>query len=179
MNKKVLVFSASPRREGNSDLLCDAFIQGAQQAGNQVEKIFLRDKNIHLCNGCEVCFDNGGVCAQKDDMVEILDKMVATDVMVMATPVYFYTMNAQMKMLIDRVASRYTEIKNKEFYFIATAADEHQQKLERTIEGFRGFTMCLDGSIEKGIIYGCGVLNKGEIKGKPAFKQAFEMGKAV
>lgn len=179
MSKKVLVLSASPRKGGNSDLLCDRFIQGAQEAGNQAEKIFLRDRKISPCLGCGTCADNGGVCVQKDDMAEILARMIAADVIVMATPVYFYTMNAQMKMLIDRTVPRYTQIENKEFYFIATAADGEQRSLERTIDGFRGFTDCLGGALEKGVIYGNGVWKKGEIKGSPAMQQAYEMGKNV
>lgn len=73
-------------------------------------------------------------------MEEVLDKLVAADVIVMATPVYFYTMAAQMKTLIDRTVPRYGELSNKDFYFIVTAADMNQRMLERTIEGFRGFT---------------------------------------
>ena len=112
-------------------------------------------------------------------MAEILEKMIAADVIVMATPVYFYTMNAQMKTLIDRTCSRYTEIRDKEFYFIVSAADSSKRAMERTLEGFRGFTSCLSGAKEKGIIYGTGAWNIGEIKGKPAMKEAYEMGKAV
>ena len=108
MSKKVLILSASPRKGGNSDVLCDTFLRGATEAGHSVEKIFLRDKNIHYCTGCGVC-NRTHRCVQKDDMAEILDKMVAADVIVLATPVYFYTMDGQMKTLIDRTVPRYTE----------------------------------------------------------------------
>ncbi|GAP15784.1 multimeric flavodoxin WrbA [Longilinea arvoryzae] len=178
MSKKVLVLSASPRKGGNSDLLCDQFIKGAQEAGNPAEKIFVRDQKISPCIACEACYKNHA-CVLKDDMAGILEKMIAADVIVMATPVYFYTMNAQMKMLIDRTVPRYTEIKDKEFYFIATAADGEQQALVRTIDGLRGFTDCLGGAVEKGVIYGSGAWKKGEIKGSPAMQQAYEMGKNV
>jgi len=176
MNKSVLVFSSSPRRGGNSDLLCDQFMMGAKEAGHVTEKIFLKDKKINYCTGCGTCLNEGKRCPQKDDMAEVLEKMIAADVMVMATPVYFYTMCAQMKTLIDRTCSRYTEISNKEFYFIVTAADNSKKKMERTIEGFRAFTSCLTDPKEKGIIYGTGAWNIGEIKGKPAMKEACEMG---
>jgi len=179
MSKKVLVLSASPRKGGNSDLLCDQFMLGVKEAGNQVEKIFLRDKRINYCIGCGACQGNGGKCVQKDDMAKILDKMIAADVIVMATPVYFYTMNGQMKTLIDRTCSRYTEISNKEMYFIVTAADSRKQTMERTLEGFRGFTSCLTGVREKGVIYGTGAWNIGDIKGSKAMNQAYEMGKKV
>ena len=179
MSKKVLVFSASPRRGGNSDLLCDQFMLGAQQVGHHAEKIFLKDKKINYCTGCGTCLNGEKSCPQKDDMAEVLDKMIAADVIVMATPVYFYTMCAQMKTLIDRTCSRYTEISNKEFYFIVTAADGSKRTMERTLEGFRAFTSCLSGAKEKGIIYGTGAWNMGEIKGKPAMKEAYEFGKAI
>lgn len=89
MSKKVLILSSSPRRGGNSDTLCDEFLRGAQEAGHEVEKIFLKDKTIHYCTGCGVC-NEGKPCPQKDDAPEIVRKMVAADVIVLATPVYFY-----------------------------------------------------------------------------------------
>lgn len=179
MSRKVLILSASPRKGGNSDLLCDQFLRGAKEAGNHVEEIFLRDKKINYCTGCGTCQENGGKCIQKDDMAEVLDKMIVADVIVMATPVYFYTMNGQMKTLIDRTCARYAEISNKEMYFIVAAADSRKQAMERTLEGFRGFTSCLEGAKEKGIIYGTGAWREGDIKGSKAMTQAYEMGKKV
>ena len=112
-----------------------------------------------------------------DDMAEVVDKMIGADVIVMATPVYFYTMNGQMKTLIDRTYARYTEIRDKDMYFFMTAAVSRKDLLERTLEGFRGFTSCLSGVKEKGAIYGTGAWNIGDIKGSPAMTQAYEMGK--
>jgi multimeric flavodoxin WrbA len=176
MSKNILVLSSSPRRGGNSDLLCDQFTMGAQQAGHRAEKIFLKDKTINYCTGCGACLNGKKRCPQKDDMAGILEKMIGADVVVMATPVYFYTICGQMKTMIDRCCSRYTEISNKEFYFIVTAADDSKPAMERTLEGFRGFTSCLDGAKEKGIVYGTGVWGIGDIKKKEAMKLAFEMG---
>lgn len=176
MSKRVLVLSSSPRRGGNSDLLCDQVIMGSRKTGHKTEKIFLKDKKINYCTGCGTCLNEGKRCPQKDDMVEILEKMISADVIVLATPVYFYTMCAQMKTLIDRTCSRYTEISNKEFYFIVTAADNSKKKMEGTVEGFRAFLSCLTGPKEKGIIYGTGAWNMGEIKGKPAMKEAYDLG---
>lgn len=157
MSKKVLIISASPRKGGNSDTLCDEFLRGVKEAGHDAEKIFLRDKKINYCTGCGLCNDNGyTACSQKDDAPEIIEKMVQADVIVMATPVYFYTMNGQLKTLIDRCCSRYTSMVDKDFYFIATAADMREQALERTFDGLRGFTACLDGAQEKGLLYAAG-----------------------
>lgn len=178
--KIVLVLSASPRKGGNSDILCDRFIQGVTEGGNRAEKIFLRDKKIGYCVGCESCLQNGGKCVQDDDMADILEKMVAADVIVLATPVYFYTMNAQLKTLIDRTVARYTEIRDKDIYIIVTAADTNNDNMSRTVEAIRGFTEdCLDGAVEKGIIYGTGAWKAGEIKESDAMQQAYEMGRNV
>ncbi len=179
MNKKVLVLSSSPRKGGNSDVLCDRFIQGAQDAGNVAEKIFLRDNKIGYCIACDYCQKNSGVCTQKDDMAEILEKMIAAEVIVLATPVYFYSMDAQMKTLIDRTVARYTELRDKEFYFILTAADSGKRATEGTLVSLRGFTSCLGGAKEKGIVYGTGAWKMGDIKSSEAMDQAYEMGKQV
>lgn len=179
MNKNVLILSSSPRKGGNSELLCDQFSAGAEEAGHNTEKIMFKDKKINYCTGCGACVSRGKGCSQKDDMAEILEKMLAADVIVMATPVYFYTMCGQMKTLIDRTCARYTEIVNKKFYFILTAADNNKQAMERTVEEFRGFTSCLPGAVEKGVIYGIGAWKIGEIKTGDAMKTAYEMGKTV
>ena len=177
MSKNILVLSASFRKGGNSDTLCDEFIKGALESGNTVEKIYLNDYKINFCRGCGVC-NTTHKCVQKDDMEKILDKMVKADVIVMATPVYFYNMNGQMKTLIDRTVPRYEEIKNKDFYFILAAADNSRQNMQRVLESFRGFTEdCLEGTKEKGVIYGIGAWQIGDIKSSPALKEAYEMGK--
>ena len=172
MSKKVLILSSSPRKGGNSDLLCEEFLKGAKDAGNEVEKIFIRNKKIGYCIDCGTCYKKGKPCIQNDDMAEILEKMIKADAIVMATPVYFYTMDAQMKTVIDRCIAKYTEIKNKDFYFIATAAANSKKYIEKTIEGLRGFTDCLDNVKEKGIIYAYGVWNAGEVKEKSYMKEA-------
>ena len=179
MTKKVLILSSSPRRGGNSDTLCDEFMRGAIESGNEAEKVFLRDKTIHYCTGCSTCSLHEKPCPQKDDAAEIIEKMVAADVIVMATPVYFYTMSAQMKTLIDRCCGLYTEMKNKEFYFIIAAAENDKGMMERTIDGFRGFLDCLENPQEKGVIYGIGAWKVGEIKDTPYMQEAYEMGKMV
>lgn len=99
---KVLVINGSPRAKGNSDLLCDEFIRGAEEAGNQVEKISLREKEIFPCKACYACFRTGS-CVQKDDMPGILEKAEKADVLLLATPTYFLTMSGQMKVMIDRL----------------------------------------------------------------------------
>lgn len=176
MGKNILILSSSPRKGGNSELLCGRFMEGARQAGHQVEMIALRDKTIQYCIGCEHCLKDPGQCVHKDDMAGILEKMLAAQVMVLATPVYFYCLSAQLKTLIDRTVARYTELKNKEFYFILTAADRDISLMRGAVESLRGFTYCLENAREKGIIYGLGAWKRGEVSGLPAMQEAMAMG---
>lgn len=176
MSKKILILSGSPRKNGNSAALCRAFERGAEERGHQVEVIFLRDQKIGYCMACYHCKNSGGVCAIKDDMASILDKMLAADTIVMASPVYFYSIDAQMKALIDRTVAQWLTIKNKEFYYIMTAAEDDDTVMDCTLECFRGFARCLEGSIERGVIYGKGVYGTGEVESKPVIQEAYEMG---
>lgn len=178
MSKKVLILSGSPRKSGNSDLLCDEFMRGAMEAGHEVEKIRVQEKKVACCTGCYAC-ENTGICAIKDDMGEIMQKMIDCDVMVLASPVYFYSIDAQLKAVIDRSVCRWTEVKNKEMYYIMTAADEEKTSMETTLACFRGYADCVEGAAEKGVIYGTGVYRAGEVKGTKAMQEAYEMGKRI
>lgn len=115
MPKKIIAVVSSPRK-GNSEILVDQFIAGAETAGNVTEKICLREKNINYCRGCGYCMRSGGICVQKDDMTEILRKMHEADVIVLSTPVYKSCMCAQLKTLIDRMFAGNSILINKEFY---------------------------------------------------------------
>lgn len=180
MSKKVLILSSSPRKGGNSDTLCDKFKEGAEASGNKVEKIFLRDKKINYCTGCGYCNTNDNTaCSQKDDMAEILDKIIDSDVIVLATPVYFYTMSGQLKTFIDRFCARYTHIENKEFYYIMTSADTNPHAMDRVLNEFGGLISCLSGAEEKGAIIATGVWQKDEVKNTSYPQEAFDMGKKV
>lgn len=178
MAKNVLILSGSPRKNGNSAMLCKQFAKGAEERGNTVELIYLRDKKIGYCIACYHC-KKEGICSIQDDMAEILDKMDKADVIVMASPVYFYSINAQMKALIDRVVARWLQIKNKEFYYIITAAEDESFVKDCTLECMRGLAKCLKGSVEKGYIFGGGVYEAGKIKDTPFMQQAYDMGKNV
>lgn len=179
MAKRVLVVAASPRKNGNSDLLCERFIEGALAAGHVVEEVFLREREIGFCRACDYCRSHDGVCVLRDDAAEVLGKMIEADVIVLATPVYFYSMDAQMKTLIDRTVARYTEIADKELCFIAVMADADEALMERTIDGLRGFADCLPGSVERGVVRAVGAWAKGDIVGNPAMDEAFALGASL
>lgn len=174
--KKVLLVSASPRQQGNSDLLCDAFMQGARESGHHVEKIRLVDKDIAFCTGCCTCIHDPGACVQDDDMADILAKILAADVLVLASPVYFRIFNARMKNFIDRVCPIYTMVSDKDVYFLASAAGG-QRSVDSIVDCFRIFTDCLYGVREKGIVAATGVWDEGRVKGTREFQQAYEMGR--
>lgn len=178
MSKKVLILSGSPRKNGNSDLLCNEFMKGAAEAGHDVEKIRVQEKEIGYCRACYACRGTG-ICAIKDDMAEVMQKMIECDVMVLASPVYFYSIDAQLKAVIDRSVCRWTEVKNKEMYYIMTAADEEKSSLETTLACFRGYADCVEGAVEKGVIWGTGVYHSGEIKESKCMQEAYEMGKSI
>lgn len=175
---KVSAISSSPRLHGNSDLLCDQFLKGAAEAGHTVEKIRLAEMDITPCAACNAC-QSGGDCVKKDGMAEILEKVSRTDIIVLATPVYFYSMSAQMKIFIDRCFARFQELKGKDFYFIVTAAAPQHEAVEETITSLRGFLHCLPEARERAVIYGTGAWDKGDILLHPAYEKAFELGKAL
>lgn len=180
MGKSVLIISSSPRKGGNSDLLCDEFLRGAKDAGCNAEKIFLADKKINYCTGCGFCNTNNNTkCAQNDDINEIMDKMEASDVIVLSTPIYFYTISGQLKTFIDRICSRYTHLKNKEIYYIMTAADASNGAAEYALGEFNGLLACLENPEEKGFIFAGGVWNKGDVLNTPHIKRAYDLGRSV
>lgn len=172
----VVAISSSPRSGGNSDVLCDQFLKGAGEAGHRTEKISLREKEISPCVACYGCRKTGR-CVQRDDMEAILQKLADADVIVLAVPVYFYSMGAQMKMFIDRCLPRYREIKDKTFYYIVTAADPQHSAADETIGGLRGFLRCLPGAKEAGIIYGTGTWDRDDVYRHPSYEKAYETGK--
>lgn len=175
---KILAVSASPRKEGNSDVLCDWFLKGASESGHETQKIRLAEKNISPCSACYGCRENH-LCVKKDDMEEIQQQLIAADVIVLATPVYFYCMDAQMKIMIDRCLPHYREMTQKKLYFIVTAADPGHSASDETLSGLRGFLKCLPGAQECGVIYGTGAWDKGDIYRHPALDKAYQAGKNV
>ena len=105
--KKVIVISTSLRAGSNSDMLADQFIAGAIAAGNDVQKISLADKQLAFCKGCLAC-QKLGKCVIDDDANIIMRQVLNADVVCWATPIYYYEMSGQMKVLIDRLNAMYS-----------------------------------------------------------------------
>jgi multimeric flavodoxin WrbA len=181
MSKKILVLAGSPRKNGNSSLLSDEFIRGAQEAGHETEKVYIRDKNIKGCLGCCACQRNGGICVQKDDMSELYEKMKAADVIVLAAPVYFYTWNAQMKTVIDRTIAIESVLINKTFYLISAGQAPNEQYMAAMIDSFRKYIGCFraGGNQEGGYVFAYGTEKPGDVTKTPAMEQAYVMGQKV
>ena len=179
MAKKVLIISTSARRNSNSDILADAFMNGAIDAGNEVEKVSLTDKQIAFCRGCFGCLKLGR-CVIKDDAPEITERMAEADVIVWATPIYYYEMSGQMKTMIDRANALFTkDYKFRDIYFLSTAAGEEEDCDERAIHGLEGWIACYPKSRLAGKVFAGGVNDAGAIKGHKALQEAYAMGRGI
>ncbi len=175
--KNVIIISSTPRINGNSEILANEFARGSKDAGNNVEVIKLRDYKLNYCIGCYACTKTGK-CIHKDGMNELSEKLIKADVIVFATPVYFYSMSGQLKVFIDRLVPTYTKIK-ADIYLIATQYDNDKSIMENTFEAIRGCTRdCFEGCTEKGVIYGIGLGDVNEaLKHKDYIEQAYSFGK--
>lgn len=179
MSKNILVISTSPRKGGNSETLADSFIRGAKEAGNQVEKICLYDKTIGFCQGCLACLKSHR-CVIHDDADIIAQKMRESDVLVFATPIYYYEMCGQMKTMLDRANPLYeSDYRFREVYLLATAADEEGSAADGAVKGLSGWISCFPKAHFAGTVFGGGVDAVGMINGHSALDQAYEMGKAI
>lgn len=179
MAKNILIVSTSPRKGGNSETLADEFIRGAKEAGNRVEKICLYDQTVGFCKGCLACLKTHR-CVIHDGADEIAQKMRSADVIVFATPIYYYEMCGQMKTMLDRANPLYdSDYRFREIYLLSTAAEDEPDVPERAENGLQGWIACFPKARLAGTVFAGGVDTLGAIEGHPALKAAYEMGKAV
>ena len=179
MSKKVLIIETSLRPNSNSDKLAESFAEGARAAGNEVELVSLKGKNIKFCTGCFGCLKIGH-CVMKDDANEITEKILEAEVVVWSTPIYYYEMSGQMKTMIDRANSLYPrDYKFRDVYMLTTAAEAEDDVDERAIAGLQGWVDCFAKAEFRGKVFAGGVNDPDEIKGHKALAEAYEMGKAV
>ena len=174
--KKVLVISSSPRPNSNSRELANKFVLGAKESGHDVELINICKEKINYCLGCGKCYSSG-VCIQKDGFNSIARKVEEADVLVLASPVYFYSMSGQLKVFIDRMVQNYQKV-HADIYIFLTAWTEKVENLNNPLEAIRGFSRdCLENCPEKGVILAYGVNEAGAIKDTPFLNEAYKMGK--
>ena len=174
--KKILVLSASARKGGNTDSLCDEFIRGAESMGHSVEKIYVAFMQVNGCIGCRACQSNGGHCVQKDDMALIYEKIKEADVIVFASPVYFYSFNSQLKAMMDRTFAIEKVISGKTVYLITTGAAPKKEYMSLIAEHFRKYISCFNNMTIGGILIGCGTTGKKDIVGLPIMQEAYVAG---
>lgn len=179
MKKDVLIISTSLRKNSNSNTLADAFMDGAKEAGNKVEKICLAGKTINFCKGCLAC-QKTQQCIIKDDAVTITGKMLHADVLVFATPIYYYEMSGQMKTLLDRANPLFpADYAFRDVYLLTTAADNGPYVPERAVNGLQGWINCFRKAKLAGTVFAGGVNGAGEIKGHQGLDEAYKMGLKV
>ena len=179
MQKKVLIISSSPRKGGNSEMLAASFAKGAQEAGHQVETVYLREMQIGFCKGYFACYRLGH-CVIQDDVAEIITKMHDADVLVFATPVYFYNVCGQLKTLFDRSNPLYGgDYAFTKAYLLVTAAENEPETVAGTEKTAQGWVDCFPRCALAATVFAGGVNVAGEIAGHPALEKAYQVGREV
>lgn len=176
---KLLVISTSLRANSNSEVLADEFARGAKEAGNEVEVISLKKKNIAFCQGCLAC-GKLGHCVINDDAIEIAQKMYNADAICFATPIYYYEMSGQMKTLLDRCNSLYyLDYHFRDIYMLTCAAEDEETTPQRAFSGLTGWIDCYENAKLTGTVFAGGVNDGGDIKNHKALQAAYELGKSI
>ena len=177
--KKILIISTSLRAGSNSEILAHEVEKGAKEKGHKVTFVSLKGKKINFCKGCFAC-QKLGKCVIKDDANKITEKIKNSDVIVWATPVYYYEMSGQMKTLIDRANSLFSsDYKFKKVYVVSTAAENSKQAKTCVLHGVQGWVDCFDGVKLCGNVAGT-ANDPNEIKSMTKLlKQAYGMGKKI
>lgn len=177
--KRVVVISTSLRAGSNSDMLADQFVAGAKAAGNEVEKISLVGKEIRFCKGCMGC-QKISKCVQKDDVNDIMAKVLQADVVAWATPIYYYEMSGQMKTLIDRMNAMYRmDYQFRDVYLLTTAAEDEPETPRRAEMGLTGWIDCYPKSRLAATLFCGGVDEARAITGNIKLQEAYKLGEQV
>ena len=179
MSKNVIIISTSLRKNSNSEALATAFAAGAREAGHVVEQITLRDKTINFCKGCLAC-QKTMQCVINDDANAITAKIGQADVVVLATPVYYYGMCGQLKTLLDRANPLFpSDYRFREVYLLATAAEDEADTVAGTRVGVQGWVDCFDKAELKATLFCGGVTDTGDIVGNAALEKARQAGRNI
>lgn len=176
----VLVITTSLRNKSNSDILAERLIAGAKDAGHQVEHISLKKKEIRFCIGCLAC-QKTQKCVQKDDAVEIAEKVKNADTLVFATPIYYYEMSGQMKTLLDRLNPLYpSNYTFRKVYMLATATEDEETTPEKAVNGLQGWVDCFEKAELAGYLFCGGISDSGEAAEKQTeLNEAYQFGKGL
>ncbi len=177
--KKVIVISTSLRPGSNSDMLADKFMEGAIAAGHDVEKVSLNGKNIQFCKGCLAC-QKLGRCVINDDVNDIMARVLKADVVVWATPIYYYEMSGQMKTLIDRMNAMYPlDYRFRDIYLLTSAAEDEEHVPARAEAGLTGWIDCYPKCRLAGHLFCGGVNAARDIEGNTKLQAAYDLGNSI
>lgn len=176
--KKILIISSSLRANSNSEILAKECERGALSNKNEVEFISLKRKDIRFCIGCLSC-QKTHRCVILDDVACILEKVKDADVLVFATPIYYYEMSGQMKTLLDRLNPLYSQdYRFRDVYMIATAAEGEPETFEKAYNGLLGWVDCFPKAKLKGIVKGFEISDpKDAFNHEDVMKEAYELGR--
>ena len=139
MKKNILVLTGSPRKNGNSELLADAFVRGAENAGHTVTKFRAGNKKIYGCTACNKCYSKGVACVFNDDFNELAPLAEVADMLVLATPLYWFTFPAQIKAAIDKLYALYVgkrDVKIKETALLVSAETNDMDDFGGIVKAF-------------------------------------------
>jgi len=179
MSKNIVVVTGSPRANGNSEILADAFIEGARQSGNSVTVFHAGRMNIKGCLDCKYCFSHEGECIQKDDMQAVYPALCKADILVFASPIYWYGLSSQIKALIDRMfAGCVKPYPITSIALLITFGDIDTNVAAPAISHFQAISHYMDWE-NIGIITQEGVKEAGEIRGKKSLKDAVDLGAGI
>ncbi len=177
--KKVLIISTSPRINSNSEALAQAFARGAEEAGHSTELISLRGKTVNFCRGCFVCQEKLR-CVIHDDADAICQKALSADVLVFATPIYYYEMSGQLKTLLDRLNPLFpSHYSFRDIYLLTAAAEDEEHVPHRAVSGLEGWVKCFERARLAGTVFMGGVTAAGENPAHPALESAYWMGRKI
>ncbi len=173
---RIVVLEGSPNKNGSSALLADSFKQGAEKAGHTVEIIDAAHADIHPCTGCIHC-GYEGPCVQKDDMEQIRSKILGADMMVFVTPLYYYGMSAQLKILIDRFCAFNSSIQRKRMKsaLLAVAWNSDSWTFEALEAHYKTLVRYLN-LMDMGMVLGKGCGTPSMTKSSKYPQQAYELG---
>ena len=175
----ILVLSGSPRKGGNTELLAEAFAKGATEGQHHVEIVSVRDYKVNPCLGCNACFNTDGVCAQKDDMAAIYEKMIQADMLVIASPVYFYGISSQLKAVIDRFHNPIRDTFHiKKMALLLVGAASLPELFDAILTEYN---LCLNffNIEDAGKVLVRGVKEKGDINNTDALNEAYRLGCSI
>ncbi len=179
MNKNIIVINSTERINGNSSILVNEFVKGASK-NNNVEVINLRELNFAFCKGCLTC-QSTGKCILKDDIGNIIDKVKNADILVFATPIYYYSISGQLKTFLDRMNPLYiSDYKYKEVYLFTSCADESSNAMNIAIEEIKGWISCFNGVELKETLCATNTTNPQDVKNHiDILEKAYKIGNNI